>query len=213
MKLAVAVITTPSRKASLPKEKGFDLFVYEDTDFKGVAWNRNRAMKDLYDKGYDYIAICDDDLIYLHEDWMVRTCETLSHVVSGAEYTCLPDTVIGYRWDTDRETEGTPYESWDSYIGALYIIHRSVIDEVGYFSAKFKGYGYEDVHYKHRLRTHYGYLINPKILPYMVASMDVLGHNPAPSRDDKEEQIRINEPIFKAEIANGQIYYPFTSDL
>lgn len=207
MELAVAVITTPNRKASLPKEKGFDLFVYEDTDFKGVAWNRNRAMKDLYDKGYDYIAICDDDLIYLHEDWMVKSCGILCNPYLGIKVACLPDTMLGER------TETLPYfETWDKYIGALYIMHRSVIDEVGFFSPAFKGYGFEDVHYKYRLSKLYTGVSNPKILPYMVASMDVLGHNPTPSRTDKEEQIRINEPIFKEEIENGQIYYPFTSD-
>lgn len=212
MKLAVAVITTPSREASLPKEKGFDLFVYEDTDFKGVAWNRNRAMKDLYDKGYDYIAICDDDLIYLHEDWMVRSAKTMG---SGhRKVSCLPHVLQGDRFSRGNVLEkGSHFEEWTSYIGALYIIHRSVLEEVGYFSPKFKGYGFEDVHYKYRLSKKYKFIDNPKELPYMVASMDVLGHSPTPSRDDKEEQIRINEPIFKAEIANGQIYYPFTSDL
>ena len=208
MKLAVAVITTPSREASLPKEKGLDLFVYEDTDFKGVAWNRNRAMADLYKKGYDYIAICDDDLIYLHNDWMVKSCEVMADPNWGATYACLPDTIKGFR----AGSVGPYFEHWDSYIGALYILNRHVLDEVGYFSSVFKGYGFEDVHYKHRLRQYYGYVRNPKILPYMVASMDVLGHNPTPSRTDKEEQMRINEPIFKAEIENGQIYYPFTSD-
>lgn len=209
MKLAVAIITTPNREASLPKEKGFDLFVYEDTELKGVAWNRNRALKELYDKGYEYIAICDDDLIYLHEDWMGRTCYEMSQIYK-LKYTCLPHVLEGFRDDESDATQFTPFEDWDAYIGALYILHRSVLEEVGYFSPKFKGYGFEDVHYKHRLQKQYGYCVNPKILPYMVASMDVLGHNPTPSRTDKEEQIRINEPIFKEEVENGVIFYPYT---
>ena len=88
-------------------------------------------------------------------------------------------------------------------------MHRSVVEEVGYFSPKFKGYGFEDVHYKYRLEECYGWHTNPKILPYVLASEDVLGSNHRPSIDNKEEQIKINRPIFEQEVKNGIRYYPY----
>lgn len=206
MKLGLGIITIPRRIAELPADiktsPETEVFVHNDTELRGVAYSRNECIKKLYDAGCDYIALCDDDMIYLKQNWFEDVVAVMDK--HRRPYCCFPDTMGGGRTDLEGGIE-----SWAQYIGAFYILHRDVIDEVGYFSPAFKGYGFEDVHYKYRLEKCYGWHTNPKILPYVLASEDVLGSNRRPSIDNKEEQIKINRPIFEQEVKNGIRYYPY----
>lgn len=206
MKLGLGIATTPSRNGSWDEgvTKGVHAkLVCCDEEYKGVSFSRNALISTLLAAGCDYIAICDDDLIYHTPEWLNLVTEVMAE--HKLPFVCLPEVMKGKRTDL-----GNGLEKWDNYIGAFYILHRSVINEVGYFSVKFKGYGFEDAHYKYRLHKQYGDVGIPSILPYLVASQDVLGLNPTPSRADKQEQIKLNEPVFKSEIENGIIYYPST---
>lgn len=192
------IITTENRIANTTP----GAYIYTDRHFNGVAYARNEVLHHLYNQGHEYISLCDDDLIYNTTDCIQRVIDVMKS--ENLLYTCLPNTLEGKREDVNNNIE-----KWDSYIGAFYILHRSVLDEVGYFSSEFKGYGWEDVHYKHRLHQRYGDIVNPKILPYLISSMDVLGLNPTPSISNKEEQIELYREVFLKEVNNGQIYYPY----
>lgn len=206
MRLGVGIATTPARQANSwygilgPDVVGH---IYCDTKYEGVAFARNSLISTLLMAGCEYIAICDDDLIYHTPQWLDLVTEVMAE--HKLPFVCLPEVMKGKRTDL-----GNGLEKWDGYIGAFYILHRSVINEVGYFSVKFKGYGFEDAHYKHRLHKQYGEVGIPSILPYLVASQDVLGLNPTPSRTDKQEQIEKNHPIYLSELQNDIIYYPST---
>lgn len=202
----LGIVTTPSRNFIYQGEEPTDVHftkVISDEKYLGVAFMRNKLMEELYDAGCHYIAICDDDLIYHTPHWFKEVTWVMAQ--HGLRFVCLPEVMKGIRTDISPGIE-----KWNGYIGAFYILHRSVIEEVGYFSIKFKGYGFEDAHYKHRLHKHYGEVGIPSILPYLVSSQDVLGLNPTPSRTDKQEQIEINHPIYLSELQNGIIYYPRT---
>lgn len=205
MKLGIGITTTPRRNVTIEQvlsTQSTDVFIHSDKEYKGVAYSRNRCIKHLADKGCDYIAICDDDLLYVKDDWLLRSAEQME--ATGLAYAALPDVIKGTRIDAHSDIE-----RWSSYIGALHILSRRALEEVGYFSEAFEGYGYEDVHYKHRVRRQYGHICNPPILPYLVHSQDVLNMNPTPSIDNKEEHIRRNAPVCDREMANGIIYYPY----
>lgn len=197
----IGITTTPNRVPSIPK----NATIYIDKHFQGVSHARNELLKKFYDEGHEYICICDDDLIYHREDWLQLVIDVMKK--SNTNVTCLPHTLEGVRADLSHYLE-----TWTSYIGAFYLMHRSVLESVGYFSNAFKGYGFEDVHYKFRLESVYGQLTNPKILPYLVSSMDVLNLNPTPSINNKSELIELNRPIFLKELNNGQIYYPYANN-
>lgn len=205
MKLGIGVITTPSRdfrKSSLRVTEGTEVFVHMDWKFRGVAYSRNECLKALYDAGCEYMALSDDDLIYHMPGWLEKCTEQMER--NRMAYACLPHVFEG-----ERVQVSGLQEEWGSYIGAFYILHRRVIEDVGYFSPAFTGYGFEDVHYKSRLERVYGKPSNPPLLPYLVSSMDVLGLNPPPSILDKAEQIKKNEAIFREEMESGLIYYPY----
>ena len=206
MRLGVGIATTPARRG-LSWEGIVTPDVVQhiccDEKYEGVANTRNTLIETLMGHDCDYIAICDDDLIYHTPEWLTLAAQVMD--LFELPFACLPDVTKGKRSDIEYGLE-----KWDSYIGAFYILSKRAINEVGYFSIKFKGYGFEDVHYKYRLHKQYGEVGIPSILPYLVSSMDVLGLNPTPSRMDKIEQIKLNEPIFRSEIENGIIYYPST---
>lgn len=206
MKLGLGITRTPSREVphQLNITPDTSIFIYTDEDYKGVSHSRNIALRNLYDDGCDYISICDDDLIYNRIGWLNDVVEVMHQ--AGLNYVCLPHTLDGTRKDICNKLE-----YWDSYIGAFYILSRRCVEEVGYFSTKFKGYGFEDVHYKYRLENQYGKCIIPKILPYLVGSQDVFHQNPTPSINNKSELIELNRPIFEQEINNGIIYYPYST--
>lgn len=205
MKLGIGVITTPSRdfdQSSLRVTEGTEVFVHMDWKFRGVAYSRNECLKALYDAGCDYIALCDDDLVYHMPGWLEKCVAQMEE--NQMAYACLPHVFEG-----ERVQVSSHQEEWGAYIGAFYILHRRVVEGVGYFSSAFTGYGFEDVHYKNRLERVYGKPCNPPLLPYLVSSMDVLGLNPPPSILDKAEQIKKNEAIFRKEMDNGLVYYPY----
>lgn len=208
MKLGVGVITTPRRyglwsEEDLKLTEGTELVIALDAAYAGACYGRNDCIKELYERGCDYIALCDDDLIYHRKGWLELCVEAMER--AGTNYCCLPHVLEGKRSDIFPGLE-----LWDSYIGAFYILSRKAIEEVGYFSTELNGYGFEDVHYKLRLKKQYGAEGNPIVLPYLVSSQDVMGLNPPPSRDDKMEMIKKNEPIFERLTKNGTIYYPYT---
>lgn len=206
MRLGVGIATTPARRGiSWNGIVTPDVVQHIccDEKYEGVAYTRNTLIETLMAHDCDYIAICDDDLMYHTPEWLTLTTMAMSGF--DLPFVCLPEIMKGKRTDIEPGLE-----KWDGYIGAFYILSRRAINEVGYFSTKFKGYGFEDAHYKHRLHKQYGEVGIPSILPYLVSSMDVLGLNPTPSRTDKEEQIKKNHPIYLSEIENGIIYYPNT---
>lgn len=213
MKLGIGVITTPSRVLDMPKRgiersdlkvgPDTEVFVHLDVKYQGVAYSRNKCIKHLYDLGCDYIAICDDDLIFLMDGWLDLCASIMQQ--NKLDVACLPDVLQGQRKGATHSTE-----FWTAYIGAFYILSRKAIEELGYFSEAFKGYGFEDVHYKYRYKLWTRAFIRiPKILPYLIASKDVLNYNHPSSIPDKELLIERNRKIFDKEIANGHIFYPY----
>ena len=172
---------------------------------RGVAWNKNRALFALTQLGCDPLVLIEDDAYPevpgWEGDWIVGTRswhhlayhhpKAARHTVSGA---------------------GTPEDPFVSPAasGVCLSVSAEVLERVGFFDSRFRGYGHEHAEWTTRIkRAGYGFQVitlpdgrRPKAQLYLSGGLG--GGKAASFRDD--EQARINrelqvqisgEPIFR----------------
>jgi Glycosyl transferase family 2 len=119
---------------------------------RGVAWNKNRALFALAHLGCDPLVLLEDDALPVvrgwERDWIEGTgawhhvaCDpkVLRHAVSGA---------------------GTPADPYISpaATGFCMSVSTEVLELVGYFDSRFRGYGHEHAEWTTRIkRAGYGF--------------------------------------------------------
>lgn len=211
-KYGVGVTTTPKRVMSSNftdnLSEDSELFIGVDTDFEGVSINRNKVIKSLYDKGYEYIFLMDDDCYPVKKGWEEYFVKC--HIESGIHHFGLPET---FKSIVNSVSGSLTY--YDSSIGCFHFMTRKLIETIGYFNTKYEKYGYEDVGFKFRAvksglgAKEDGYP-SPSESHHYIHSEDVHGEHPTPnySFDEKAKFIKNNEEEFKREMFSGKLFYP-----
>lgn len=211
MKIGLGITTTPNRiiHESVFRLTSGDVAIHVNTDIEGegVAESRNKLMKLMYDDGYDYIAIMDDDVRVLLSGWL----EYAAEVMEELDLHCIG---LPNSFDSMLLYGFSDITYWSDWIGAFHMFSRKFIEEVGYFCTAFDRYGFEDCHLQHRYRLKYSSdngLPCPAKLPFYLMSEDVYGLAPPPSIPNEEKQrlIQINRSIFNKHVQSKQIYYPY----
>lgn len=208
MKIALGITTVEERTlpSSVVANTECLIHVHTDTERIGVAKSRNNAIKYLYDKGFDYIAIMDDDVQILYKGWEKYIVEAMRS--ASVDMVGLPNSFLSKHIKTIGEMS-----YWSDSIGAFHVFSRRFIDKVGYFCTAFGRYGFEDSHMQYRYKKYYrtDAIPSPLRAPYYFHSEDVYNMNPTPSFscDQKTAEIARNRPIFENEVKIGRIYYPY----
>ena len=171
------------------------LHVQFDADRLGPGWARNQCIGHLYDAGCDLIVLMDDDCYPVADGWQDYLLDGMAarglHVVN-----------------MDDPRTGLP-------VGCFLALTRHAVDTLGCFSAAFRGYGFEDVHYLHRIVRSgvNGTAGNATLerLHEFVLSEDVMKPASATeyanmTRAEKDEAIARNLPIFEREMADPRNY-------
>lgn len=174
--------------------------VQHDEDRRGPGWARNQAIATLYDAGCDIVCLFDDDTRPARTGWQ-------DHILAhpGWDHLVLHNPAF----PLERTVEGLAITQFG--IGAFYALTRQAVETVGYFSAAFTGYGFEDVHYRHRLARAHGGNITLLDLARWVESDDL--NKPAGfdqwanmTQPEKDAHIARNAPVYRAELANPRLY-------
>lgn len=145
MSIVIAITTTPNRQAILAKSlqywvnlapKGAEVKVYADTDGIGIAAAKNSCLAMC--EGYDHIFLADDDIFPLSPDWGKGYVEsTLNHAM--------------YIFGREKVFSGSGYNVFDLPRGCLLYLNKKVLETVGGFDERFKGYSYEHPEYSRRV--------------------------------------------------------------
>ena len=171
-----------------------------DHDRRGPGWARNQALAHLYDAGCDIICLFDDDARPTRPGWQDYLLAN-----PGWDHLVLHNPAF----PLERTTEDLAITQFG--IGAFYALTRQAVETVGYFSAAFRGYGFEDVHYRHRLARAHGGNVTLTRLAEWVESDDL--NKPATfnqfanmPQSEKDAHIARNAPIYRAELADPRLY-------
>ncbi len=171
------------------------LHIQFDEHRRGVAWARNQCIAVLWDAGCDLIVLMDDDCYPIADGWQ-------DYLIDGMAALGL------HAVNMDDPRTGLP-------VGCFLALTRHAVDELGYFSAAFRGYGFEDAHYLHRiLRSRINGAAGNATLERLhefVLSEDVAKPPTATeyanmTRAEKDEAIAQNLPIFHREMADPRNY-------
>ncbi len=134
------------------------VIILENVRNRGLPYSMNRG---FHDASGEWIAFLNNDVV-LKEDWLERMLENVerwegerifaSHLLFYYDPEFINSTggilnLAGYAWDRgiylrDGEAKHPPYTFYPC--GAAMLVHRELLEEVGPFDRRYKGY-YEDV--------------------------------------------------------------------
>lgn len=166
------------------------LHIQQDPDRRGPAWARNQSIASLYDAGCDLIVLMDDDCYPVASGWQDYLIDAMAGDRLQAAF--LPG------------RDGAP-------VGCFVALTRRAIETVGYYSAAFIGYGFEDAHYQHRIaRSGIGWGALPGLAEFIlsedVVKPDGIDEYANLTRAEKDREIARNLPVYEREMANPSIY-------
>ena len=174
--------------------------IQHDEERRGPGWARNQALAALYDAGCDIICLFDDDARPIRPGWQ-------DHILASPGW----DHLVLHNPAFPLETTAEGLAITQFGIGAFYALTRQAVETVGYFSAAFRGYGFEDAHYRHRLAEAHGGNTTLLDLARWVESDDL--NKPAGfdqfanmTQPEKDAHIARNAPVYRAELDNPRLY-------
>lgn len=212
-KHGIGVITTLDRQLHpnlLHKIDQSTVFsIQVDSERSGISRTRNRALKELYDAGCDYITLFDDDCYPIARGWQTFLEDTQDK--TGVHVLTFPKD--GYSYHREGALE---YVHWG--IGAFTFMTRTAVETVGYFNTAYDTYGHEDVAWLARARASgitgsHSHDTSPVGIRDYIYSIDC-DKNEQPrssslTQDEKNAYIEKNRAVFDKEIADGVIFYPY----
>lgn len=147
MTIAIGITSTPNRSEianhNLKKWNNLSpdnaiIYMYIDTDYRGISIAKNEVLKVCYDSGAEHIFVADDDLFPKQKGW------ELPYINSGLNHAC---------WNYDRQIikshEG--YNELQTPNGCMLYLTRAAITKVGGWDTEFTGWSYEHVNLSDRV--------------------------------------------------------------
>lgn len=126
------------------------------TERVGVANNKNRALRYLYNQGCDYIVIMEDDAYIKHPYWF--TAHVLASISSGIHhFNFVPHSMpehVGHVFEiTSADNNGEFKIAQTQHTTGIFLFFtRECINKVGGFDKRFGLYGFEHVELSDRIR-------------------------------------------------------------
>lgn len=120
---------------------------------RGIAWNKNRALFTLAERGHDTILLMEDDCFAMEASWLPFWTETVrqwGHV-----------NYAGLWWPKEVYVrgEGSVDNPWfcSSSTAQISGFRRDVVDAVGFLDSRFRRFGHEHTEHSQRIiRAGYG---------------------------------------------------------
>lgn len=210
MKIGVGISTTPNRSIHENvykyKDPSTDIFVFNDSDRKGVSFSRNTLLTLM--KDYDHIFLMDDDVYPMMHGWEKYFIEQCAQ--HDVHYSSLPEAFKSKLLSVDGEMG-----RWDNGIGAFTYQTKHALEVIGGYNTAYNRYGFEDTGRSFRARRAglSGGEFNScpiRSLAY-IHSMDVFGESPTANLtfDEKMDLINLNRIEFEKEVQSDQLFYAY----
>ncbi len=134
----------------LPTNINVKLSYHIDYFGKGIAYGKNKNLKELSD--YDYIFLLDSDTLIIKDGWINFFID--AHKESGQHhflYLTKTQNGIGSPHKPEDECTFGNIKSYNSSNGCFMFLTKEVIKQVGAFDESFGRYGYEHANYTKRI--------------------------------------------------------------
>lgn len=180
-----------------------------DNDRRGPGWARNQCIAKLYDAGCDLIVLMDDDCYPIRSGWQDYLAAGVAEY--GVHVVTLENT---HHLERQRVVNGELLVT-TSTVGCFTALTRHAVDVIGYYSAAFSGYGFEDVHFQRRVARSgingTNWQVSLVHLSDYIRSEDLVKPDiPTEyanmTRAEKDTSIARNLPIFNREISDPRNY-------
>jgi hypothetical protein len=146
MKIGIAVTTTPNRENAFEQwYRNYDLFcpeiplyIHNDTEYKGIAYSKNKCLTHLIDTGCTHLFLFDDDCFPVKKDWCVP------YITSQLKHAC-------YIFDRQMIFNGPGYKAYELPRGCMLYFTRECVEKAGGFDTKFEKWGFEHAELSRRI--------------------------------------------------------------
>lgn len=232
MKIGYAIKTTPKRfdperdyftnclKSDPGSGREVVCYLHNDVAGQGGPSATNICIKELYDKGCDYMILMDDDTRILDDgltDLLIH-----AHQVSGIHHFTFPGSpkvLIRKNYEDFILTQSQRGS------GVLFFLTREVVEKVGYLNTSYPGkWGHSHIGWSIRILRaglipgFKGWRVSIEGIEKYFWSDDIQGHGATPtgeviaqnfSEAEKQQFMRINRDAHNRENRSQQLYYPF----
>lgn len=151
MKVGIGITTTAIRSELLSFvvskirafTKGYELFIYNDFEKKGVAYSKNKCLEALSD--CDYVFLFDDDCFPTQEGWDKLFIEASNK--TGNQHFC-------YMSETEtikKVKDDGLISTYNNCAGCLMFFTKIAISKAGMYNLSFGRYGFEHAEYSERI--------------------------------------------------------------
>jgi len=216
-KIGVGIITMGVRKIhpNIKEKSRQDNLVHVEVDTQrvGPAITRNRCLKYLMDQGCDHLFMFDDDCYPMMLGWEEYFINTAKE--HNVHFLGLPNPFGSFLLSLKGELA-----HWHTVLGCFSYQDRKIMEAVGYYNTAYTRYGSEDVARNWRVMRsglcgsvdgRQGHAAPFRAAAYIM-SEDAYHMNPPANLTVEEKQhfIKLNEPVYEAEIRSGRLYYPYS---
>ena len=213
MSIGIGITTTPNRKNRLHEcmdaldkfSPTANLYIYNDNEFKGVAYAKNMCLHHL--KSNDYIFLFDDDCYPADYGW-VNYLITAFDNTGENHFLFLNDAM---HFPLGKKHIGiTTYKECG---GVFMAMTKKAVNEIGYMDTRYIGWGFEHAGYSNRIHKaglNTAPYLMPDRLPTYLFAHDYNSKIESSITDvKKQENYQHNFNIFQEELKEQPIHKKF----
>lgn len=214
MNVGIGITTTPSRSHMLQecleniekRTKVSNLYVFNDIDYRGVAYAKNMCLKNL--KHNSYIFLFDDDCFPIDSNWMDYLIDCFDY--TGEHHFLFLNDKLHHPMKESNHVGITKYKECG---GVFMALTSRALNTVGYMDSEYKGWGFEHAGWSNRVYKHglnsAPYLM-PNKLPVMLYAYDYNKKiESSISNEEKQKNYQHNMKVFQRELVEHNTYKPF----
>ena len=214
MNVGIGITTTPNREKlfneTLKYFKRFtkiaNLYIYNDTQYRGVAYAKNMCMNNLSHNNYNFIF--DDDCFPIDSNWLDYLIDCFDY--TGENHFLFLNDRLHQPIETNKHIGIRSYKECG---GVMIAYTKKALCDIGYMDSEYSGWGFEHAGWSNRvynagLNSH-PYLM-PEKLPTMLRALDYDGKIESSVSDiAKQRGFQNNIKVFQRELRERPTYKPF----
>lgn len=214
MTIGIGITTTPNRESLFRDTMKYiqkftkvaQLYVHNDSNYRGVAYSKNMCMYHL--RKCNYVFLFDDDCYPVDSNWVEYLVDCFDY--SGENHFLFLNDRMHKKLDKSNHIGISQYQECG---GVLMAYTKDVLNNIGYMDKEYSGWGFEHAGWSNRVHkaglNSAPYLM-PDKLPLMLRSFDYTGKIESSISDiSKQKGFENNIKVFQRELLEQPTYKPF----
>ena len=214
MNIGIGITTTPNREAIFKESlkylkkytKVANLYIHNDTSYRGVAYSKNMCFYNLRFNTYNFVF--DDDCFPISSDWLEYMIDCFDY--TGENHFLFLNDKMHQPIESNKHVGIKTYKE----CGGVFLAYTSkALNEIGYMDSEYSGWGFEHAGWSNRIHkaglNSAPYLM-PEKLTTMLRALDYEGNIESSVSDiAKRKGFENNIKVFQRELNEQPTYKKF----